>query len=156
MLSRLCVSNGTRCLSSLVLQKQYFPFSPSWLCYVRKVAAPLSSNKTSFNVSGVRQCVYFFKNYHILNLEGGVRWGGGTPHINLYGEVLPKRVPPTIQDRLFHLTFFLSTFYMETFVWWGPAQTNFPPPHLQCIRYRGLKINTLSNTRHVKACLAGA
>ena len=39
--------------------------------------------------------------------------GRGDPHINLYGEVLPKRVPLTIQDRPFHVTFFLSTFDME-------------------------------------------
>ena len=47
MLSRPCVSNGTRCLSSLVRKKLYFAFNPSWLCYVvisEKVAATLSSS----------------------------------------------------------------------------------------------------------------
>ena len=56
-----------------------------------------------------------FLNPQILYIEGGGGWvgEGGAPHINLYGEVLPKRVPLTIQYRLFHLTFFMSTFYME-------------------------------------------
>ena len=37
--------------------------------------------------------------------EGGGGVGGGGPYNNLYGEALPKRVPLSIQKRLFHVIF---------------------------------------------------
>ena len=32
-------------------------------------------------------------------------WGGGGPYNNLYGEALHKRIPLSIQDRLFRVIF---------------------------------------------------
>ena len=40
------------------------------------------------------------------------------PYNNLYGEVLPNRVHLSIQDRLFHVLFFLSTFGIEKLSSW--------------------------------------
>ena len=109
MLSRLCVSNGTRCLSSLVRQKWYFALGQSWLCYVvmsEKVAAPCVS-------------VFIFKHPYLIPWRRGGKWGGGgAPYNNLYGEVLPNRVHLSIQERLFHVLFFLWTFDIEKLSSW--------------------------------------
>ena len=51
--------------------------------------------------------------------EGGGGGGGsGSVYNNLYGEILPNRVHLSIQERLFHVIFFLSTFEIEKLSSW--------------------------------------
>ena len=99
MLSRFCVSNGTRSLSKNIT----LPSVQVGNVMSEKVAAPLSSSSASFNVSSVS--VFIFKLPYLIPwwLSGG--WGVGAPYNNLYGKALPKRVPLSIQDKLLHVIF---------------------------------------------------
>ena len=65
---------------------------------------------SSVSVFIFKPCVCLFLNVvYFYTLEKGweVR---GAPYNNLYGEFLPNRVHLSIQERLFHVLFFLSTF----------------------------------------------
>ena len=44
--------------------------------------------------------------------------GVGDPYNDLYGEVLPNRVHLSVQERLFHVLFFLPTFDIEKLSSW--------------------------------------
>ena len=90
MLSRFCVSNGTRSLSKNIA----LPSVQVGYVMLEKVAAPLSSSSASFNVSSVS--VFIFKLPYLISwwLSGGWGRGGGVgwrfPLIIYTGRRCPK------------------------------------------------------------------